>query len=185
MEQKNLAVNYSKGLAIILMVLLHSSRWIETSMFGHWVCLFHMPLFFVMAGYCFKEKYLGDFKTFAYKRIKGLWMPYVKYGLLFLLLHNAFYHLHIYDGDYGSYTGQASILYGLKDYALQLQRIFRMVGTEQLLGGYWFLPTLLYASLIAYAIIRYVHNRIFGGGHFACIHVHLSLYKDENSFLWN
>lgn len=37
-----------------------------------------------------------------------------------------------------------------------------MVGTEQLLGGYWFLPTLLYASIIAYLIIRYIHNRILG-----------------------
>lgn len=65
MERKNLAVNYCKGLAIVLMVLLHSSRWIESSFIGHWICLFHMPLFFIMSGFCFKEKYLDDFKTFT------------------------------------------------------------------------------------------------------------------------
>lgn len=160
----NVAVNYAKGIAIILMVLLHSSRWIESGYLGHVVCLFHMPLFFFMAGYCFKEKYLSDFRTFAKKRFLGLWKPYVKYGLLFLLLHNVFFHLHIYDSIYGSYTGITSCLYGMKDYLLQFQRILRMVGSEQLLGGYWFLPTLFYASIIAYITIRYVRNSLFGGG---------------------
>lgn len=36
MERKNLAVNYCKGLAIVLMVLLHSSRWIESSFIGQY-----------------------------------------------------------------------------------------------------------------------------------------------------
>lgn len=164
----NVAVNYAKGIAIILMVLLHSSRWIESGYLGHVVCLFHMPLFFFMAGYCFKEKYLSDFRTFAKKRFLGLWKPYVKYGLLFLLLHNVFFHLHIYDSIYGSYTGITSCLYGMKDYLLQFQRILRMVGSEQLLGGYWFLPTLFYASIIAYITIRYVRNSLFGG--VFCLH---------------
>lgn len=163
MERYNIAVNYAKGLAIVLMVLLHSCRRIESSYVGHLVCLFHMPLFFVMAGYCFKEKYLDDFRTFALKRVKGLWIPYVKYGILFLALHNVLFSIHVYDGVYGSYTGQTSVLYGLRDFALQLQRILRMVGTEQLLGGYWFLPTLLYGSVIAFVTIRYVGNKIFGG----------------------
>lgn len=159
----NVAVNYAKGIAIILMVLLHSSRWIESSYFGHIICMFHMPLFFIMSGFCFKKKYLDDFKNFVVKRIKGLWWPYVKYGFLFLLFHNVFFHLHIYDSIYGSYTGQTSSLYDIKDFILQMQRILRMVSTEQLLSGFWFLPALFYASIIAYIIIRYIHNRILGG----------------------
>ncbi len=184
MERKNLAVNYCKGLAIVLMVLLHSSRWIESSFIGHWICLFHMPLFFIMSGFCFKEKYLDDFKTFTYRRIKGLWGPYVKFGIIFLALHNVFYHLHIYNDIYGSYTVKTSTIYGLEDYVLQLQRILRMVGTEQLLGGYWFLPTLLYASIIAYLIIRYIHNRILGGN-FTYAYFCISTFRYKDSILWN
>lgn len=35
MERNNLAVNYCKGLVIVLMVLLHSSKWVESSFIGH------------------------------------------------------------------------------------------------------------------------------------------------------
>ena len=164
MERANAAVNYAKGLAIILMVLLHSSRWIESGYVGHFVCLFHMPLFFIMSGFCFKEKYLTDFKTFVIKRIKGLWGPYFKYGVAFLLLHNVFYHFHIYDSVYGSYTGVSSSIYGLKDYLMQFQRILRMVGTEQLLGGFWFLHALFYASIIGCLTICYTMKRALLGG---------------------
>lgn len=101
-----------------------------------------------------------------------MWGPYVKFGIIFLALHNVFYHLHIYNDIYGSYTGKTSTIYELEDYVLQLQRILRMVGTEQLLGGYWFLPTLLYASIIAYLIIRYIHNRILGGEFYLRLFLH-------------
>lgn len=184
MEHKDLTVNYCKGFAIVLMVLLHSSRWIESSFIGHWICLFHMPLFFVMSGYCFKEKYLNNFKTFIFRRINGLWVPYVKFGIIFLALHNVFYHFYIYNDIYGSYTGETSKIYGLQDYALQLQRILRMVGTEQLLGGYWFLPTLFYASIFAYLIIRYIHNSLLGGGDFIDTYFHISVFQYYNSILW-
>ena len=164
MEKKVLFVDYVKGIAIILMVLLHSSRWIESGYVGHLVCLFHMPIFFVVSGFCFKQKYINDHKGFLIKRIRGLWYPYVKFGLLFLVLHNIFYYMHIYDSHYGSYTGVTSKLYSISDYLLQFQRVIRMVGTEQLLGGYWFLHALFYASIISFIVIKYSRGRIILGG---------------------
>ena len=74
------------------MVLGHA----HFSRYGNaWVNMVHMPLFFFFSGYCFKEKYLEHFFTFLRKRIKGLYWPAVKWGLLFLVLHNVFFHLYL------------------------------------------------------------------------------------------
>lgn len=86
------SVSVTKGVAIILMVLVHA----RFSHYGDtYVNMFHMPLFFFMSGYCFKEAYLNDFKNYAIKRIKGSYLPFIKWGLLFLLLHNVFYNINI------------------------------------------------------------------------------------------
>ena len=148
----------------MLMVLLHSSRWIESGYVGHLVCLFHMPIFFFVSGFCFKQEYIRDTRGFLIKKVKGLWYPYVKFGLIFLICHNVFYYLHIYDSHYGSYTGVASAFYTFKDYLIQCQRTVRMVGTEQLLGGYWFLHALFYACVISFITIKSSRGSTILGG---------------------
>lgn len=81
---------------------------------------------------------------------------------MFLLLHNVFYYLNIYNGEYG-FRGRVSSLYSIKDFA---SRCFHIVvglhGQEQLLGGYWFLPQLLYASVIGFFAIKYIKNIYVG-----------------------
>lgn len=140
----------TKGIAIILMVLVHArfSRYGDT-----FINMFHMPLFFFMSGYCFKDKYLGDFRTYLKKRIKGAYWPYVKWGLVFLLLHNVFYALNIYNGEYG-FRGEVSVMYTWIDIIKRaFLIIFTMNGAEQLLGGYWFLHSYFIAAIISFFII--------------------------------
>ena len=89
-------------------------------------------------------------------------MPFVKWSLLFLLLHNVFYYLNIYNGEYG-FKGEVSYLYSWKEYVIRCIRIMLgLHGQEQLLGGYWFLPQLLYASIIGFFTIKYVRNLYTG-----------------------
>ena len=62
---KDDSVSIAKSFAIILMVLAHTFFWD----FGDsWINMFHMPLFFFFAGYCFKEKYLQDTMGFIKRR---------------------------------------------------------------------------------------------------------------------
>ena len=166
-------VSIAKAIGILLMVAGHAGMPAAGS---HFIVMFHMPLFFIMAGYCFKEKYLIDspshthtilgyvriIPAFIVKRVKGLWWPYVKYSLLFLLFHNVFYEINIYNNEYG-FEGKVSSLYSLKEYAERVIRIIvGMHGTEQLLGGYWFLPQLLYASIISFFTLKYIKNIYVG-----------------------
>ena len=155
--QRDGSVSMSKGLAIILMVLVHAR-------FSHYgdtfINMFHMPLFFFMSGYCFKETYLGDFLSFFKKRVKGAYLPYVIWGLVFLSLHNVFFHLNIYNGEYG-FRGIASSLYTTEDILKRAATIVgSMCGADQLLGGYWFLHCYFFAAIISFVVILCFRKRL-------------------------
>lgn len=144
------SISMAKGVAILLMVLVHA----RFSHYGDvYINMFHMPLFFFMSGYCFKTSYLDNFGCYLWKRIKGSYWPFVKWGLLFLLLHNFFFSLNIYNGEYG-FRGKASSLYSNEDFIEHAKAIVTsMSGSEQLLGGYWFLHSYFIAAIICFFTI--------------------------------
>lgn len=136
-------ISVTKALCIILMVVGHSGcPEIINDIFG----LIRMPCFFFMSGFLLKEKYLNDMVAFVKRRFKGLWWPFVKWSVIFMLLHNVLTSLHVYNS---SYT--------LTDMAYKLFQIVTMTGSEQLLGGYWFLKELLYASVISIIALKLLH----------------------------
>lgn len=146
-------ISIAKGIALLLMVLGHSGI---VGMPRDFIYLFHMPLFFILSGYCFNEKRLDDWKQYVWGKIKSLYLPFVKYGLVFLLLHNVFYHYHIYGGPLS--VGNGSEYYSLGEIANRIIKLFvTMNSGEQLLGAYWFLHSLFFGVLIFYCI-RKVFN---------------------------
>lgn len=50
----------AKGIGMLLMVVAHAGI---PNMFSCFVYMFHMPLFFFMSGYCFKEKLIIKYRT--------------------------------------------------------------------------------------------------------------------------
>ena len=151
LEKRNPTVDIAKGVAICLMVLGHS----EMPRWGcNFIYMFHMPLFFILSGYCFKEKYLEDVGTFIKHRLKGLYWPFVKFSLLFLILHNIFYRLHIYSSIYG-YRGHGIAPLTLHEFKDSFWCIITaMQSNPQLLGGYWFLRELLFSSILSLVLIK-------------------------------
>lgn len=95
----NLSIGYLKAIGIILMILGHSGNDLHVNNF---IYMFHMPLFFIASGYCFSQRNLDNPRLFVYKKIKGIWWPYVKWSLVYLVLHNIFFQLNLYNGQYGS-----------------------------------------------------------------------------------
>lgn len=147
------AVSIAKAIGIMLMVLAHT--WFS-QVANHWINMFHMPLFFILSGYCFKEKYLTDVIGYVKKRIQGIYIPFLKWSLLLLLLHNFLFHFNIINDSFG-WRGTVSSLYSLHDFCIRGYRIaVSMTDYECLLGGYWFLKSLLYASFFSYLLIKYL-----------------------------
>ena len=181
-------VTYCKALAIMLMVLGHSCG--DGMLYvTQTIYMFHMPLFFFLSGFCFKEKYLTSTGTFVFRRFKGIWWPYVKWSLIFLFCHNLFVSIHFYGADCGAQSNDG--LYYAPEYLVRIFDIlFDMSGHEQLLGGYWFMHALLWGALIAYMII-YFSNRIKARypvtyGYFidvVCVGVLLGLMMFTNEYM--
>jgi hypothetical protein len=81
--------------------------------------------------------------------MKGLYLPYIKWSLLFILLHNSFRYLHITE----------SAIYQKDDYIRQFIKMIAMTDYELLIRPFWFIKELLWASLIV-ATITYLNNRL-------------------------
>lgn len=80
--ERNNSITYMKAVAIISMVLGHAHSSYHTDLVA-FVNQFHMPIFFFVSGFCFKEKYLEKPSSFIKQRITGLWLPFVKWGGVF------------------------------------------------------------------------------------------------------
>ena len=180
---RDTSISISKAIAIILMVIGHAGC---PGFLHNLIYQFHIPLFFFVSGYCFKDKYLTEFRTYSFRRVKGIYLPYVKYALGFLLLHNLFFHLNIYNAYYG-YNGIGLSLYSLKDIASRALRITTsMAGEEQLLGGYWFMKILFLTSFVSFAFLKYLRDKRFqtGGLIFLYIIIFVITRSESTSSFW-
>lgn len=112
MVARNEIIDIAKAIGIILMVIGHTRC---PEYLRHLIYLFHMPLFFLFSGYFFNQKYLHDKRMFIKKKIKSLYLPYVKWSLLFLLIYNFCFNINIYS-EKVSYWGIVFHPYSIQDY---------------------------------------------------------------------
>ena len=148
---RNTTISIAKGIAIILMVIAHAEA-------PGWLCRFifefHMPLFFITAGYFFSLKYLNDEATFVKKRVKGLYWPFVKWAVFFLIIHNWMFDLGILNETFGNEAGGVTHPYSWHQMQQNLWTIVTaMAGYDAFLcGAFWFFRGLFVASIL-YLII--------------------------------
>ena len=158
---RNPTLSIAKALCIILMVVGHSGC---PAYLHDWIYLFHMPCFFLISGYLLKDRYIDNLKLAVRKRLKGLWIPYVKWSILFLLLHNAFYRIGLYPN-----------IYSFKEIIIKACKTLVFYGSEQLLWPFWFLSASLVASMIGLVYLKPCRQKrnltLFSilGGRFVCL----------------
>lgn len=140
----NTWISCAKGLAILLMVVGHSGA--PVSLVSY-IYNFHMPLFFFVSGYLFNTRHLQNGKQYLSKKFKTLYIPFVKWSLIFLLFHNLLASINVYDSAYI-----------LSDFKSKVIGVVTMTDSEQLLGGFWFLKQLLYTSIIAWIILFLIYR---------------------------
>ncbi len=157
-KQRDLSLDVAKAICIILMVVCHGGcpEWLN-----HFIYFFHMPCFFFISGMLLSDRYLDTPGVGVRKKLKSYYKPFVKWELIFLLLHNVFAALHIIAAE----------PYGWSDVPGRLLRTVSMTGGEQLLGGYWFLISLTWASIGSILLLVLLNRcnclnvKVIGGGH--------------------
>lgn len=144
-----------KALGIIFMVIGHSGC---PDFLSRMIYYFHMPLFFFCSGYFFRLSELNDLLAKIVKKMRGLYYPYLKWALCFLVLHNVFYNLGIYNSVWG-YNGHVFHEYNIIDMILRFLCVsLTMEKHEPLLGGFWFLKTLLLSSLLVLFLTTLINH---------------------------
>ncbi|MCM1377441.1 MAG: acyltransferase family protein [Clostridium sp.] len=158
MATRNYTISIMKGLAIILMVIGHAEApWYVTN----FIYTFHMPLFFIAAGYFFSRKYLDNPWNFISKRVKGLYFPFLKWALVFLVLHNVFFHFGILNEAYGNWEGGVTHPYSWKIFWQRMVNIFTtMSGYDEFMAGaFWFFRGLMVASILYLLLYKLIDSR--------------------------
>lgn len=118
-----------------------------------------MPLFFFVSGYFFSNRCLDNKFNFIKKKIIGLWVPYIKWSLFFILLHNTLVNI----GMYGSFGETEPITFDTFQLIKRIIATLLFFGGDQLIGGFWFIPMLFYASIYSLFmmwLIRFLVNKL-------------------------
>ncbi len=157
-KQRNTNLAICKAIAIILMCAGHAEG---PTLLVTFIYLFHMPVFFIAAGYFFDKKYLSDPWTFCKKRFQGLYVPFVKWSLFFLVFHNLFFKIGLMNEQYGNWSGGLTHPYSWYQFWQRLVHIiFSMGGYDEFLAGaFWFFRALLLASIVFLVLYLLLYNR--------------------------
>lgn len=147
-----------KALAMLLVVVAHAAA---PSYLGRLAYMINVPAFFIFAGYMFKLTYLQDKTAFVLGRIRRLYLPFVRWSILFLLLHNLLFPLGLLSEQYGNGAGGVTHPYTWTQMAQNLWSIvFNMSGYDPFLGGaFWFFRALLLSSF-AFLLLLWMAGRV-------------------------
>ena len=142
----NAQVSIAKALGIVLMVMGHAGC---PEYLHDFIYLFHMPLFFFLSAYFFRDaKVVDSAGQYVVRKFKNLHLPYIKWSIIFLLLHNLFCRIGFYDNS----LSWQELLVNVKC------SVRGMWQGERMLGTYWFLISLFWESLLFGLIIWIKHK---------------------------
>ena len=148
MVEKYNSITIAKAMGIVLMVIGHSGC---PKLLFNFIYSFHMPLFFFCSGLFYKEVTSNNISLYLNKRVKRLYLPYIKWYLPFLFLHNVLINVGIYaqniTADMNGPTG-GFLHYDLYNYIKEFIAVITMHGDEHIIQGFWFLRALFYASVL-------------------------------------
>lgn len=140
-----------KCLGIVMVVMGHTR---SGEFVYHSVNYVHMALFFLLAG-CTNRKddyyaTTANIREFFRKRIKSLYIPFLKYSVPIILLHNVFY-----------LQGWYAVEYSMTDWMMQFGRtlLFSIGMTEPLLHQLWFIKVLFIAEML-YALLVFTVQKV-------------------------
>ncbi len=128
-------LDIAKGIGIFLVVWAHAK-----APFTNYIYQFHMPFFFLISGLLYNSK--DSVKTYTVKKIKGLYIPFVFWNLLFYTAQN---YQKLETNEIKNFAKGA------------LEIILTLSKDGRFLGATWFL-----GALFAVSVIYKIADRLAG-----------------------
>ncbi len=157
-NRRIIEIDIIKALGIICVVIGHSG-----SPLTDFIYLFHMAIFFMASGFCYKKVNPNFVMLLSYikRKIKSLWVPLFVWNAIFVFLHNFFININVYTDnprifDYvsGTHIG-TTVGYNEIDIFLQLLKGFLFWTSEEIFGASWFLR-ILFIVIVGYVLVDYI-----------------------------
>ncbi|MFT8316343.1 MAG: acyltransferase family protein [Clostridium sp.] len=153
MKNKVEYMDIAKAYGIIAVVMGHCASPITA-----FVYLFHMPLFYFVSGYFYKDTNSKNPIKYIIRKLKGLYLPFIKYELIFLIIHNLLFKFYIYS-DKIIYKDNSISRYSLKEFVKRGFSIITFGSSEQLTGALWFCASLFTVTVI-FMLLDYILKKI-------------------------
>ncbi|MGK7376367.1 acyltransferase family protein [Planococcus sp. 1R117A] len=132
MKERETWIDIAKGLGIIVVVISHSGN----DFAYHYFFWFHMPLFFILSGYTFKEiTTKKDFKAWTKRVAYRSLLPYLSFGVLIFIIYSL---ISSYLGKF-NLTAAGEIFMNLIYGGQELTGYF---------GVFWFITCLLVTQVL-------------------------------------
>lgn len=145
---RNLYWDVVKGSGVFLVLFCHTGM-----VLNPYLQMYLLSLFFFVAGYFYNFKYNAEPCRYIARKLENLWLPTVRYAMVFLLLHNVLLYAGFYTDR--QLTEGISILnnnaypvYELKDFIWRAFRCTALLELEELPSALWFLPMMFFDLLI-------------------------------------
>lgn len=126
-------VDIVKGIGISLVVLGHTR--FSNGVVGDWLNSFHMPLFFIIAGFCFDESRYPNYTSYFFRKMQALAFPYFSLSLFVIAI--------------------MSLLYFGTDKQFSTIQLLKNMISGGTIGAFWFICVLLQVELIFALIVRF------------------------------
>ena len=137
-KTRDLTIDILKGIGIISVVVGHSivqeiSENVFLNQIYNFIYIYHIAVFFYIAGYSFKFQFQYSFWQYLWRKINSLYFPFLLVGLSFLLID-------ILRG------------YSLQQLISESISFIRFWPGNSYSGAMWFLPCLFITEILFYVI---------------------------------
>lgn len=154
-QVQNKTFSILKAIGIILIVIGHSA--INTPL-RTFVYLINIVIFFFVSGYFFNDSYLEKPFLFLKKKLIRFYIPWVAYGVSFVLLHNLFLKIHLIAFDY--HARKVIEPYNFSDTIHKILEVLTFIKwKEPLLAPLWFLLG-IFSGLCVFFVLSWIAKRI-------------------------
>lgn len=159
-SKRSLSVDIAKGISIIAIVFGHIGFLYPVGQLVNtkdlFLYLWHVPVFFIVAGFFIKEEQLIQLKMWFKKKFSSLYLKILYFYVPAVLLHNVFIQIEWYSLDS---TEPVIHTYSWIDFVKQTILAICLGGREPIVGAMWFVYV-LFMALIGLSIISWITKKI-------------------------
>ena len=155
-----LSVDIAKGISIIAIVLGHinfqypAGQLVNTK--DLFIYLWHVAVFFLLAGFFIKEEQLVQPKLWFKKKFSSLYLKILNFYIPAVLLHNVLIKIGWYSLES---TDPVINTYSMMEFAKQTVLAICLGGREPIVGAMWFVYV-LFMALVGLSIVSWAIKKI-------------------------